>query len=207
MRNCLLVSEGVIHSLSPNSKLEPQTTRVKYRAARAAKTASKVVFVIFRLFPAASVVESCEGIWSQWSCPFSQALIRPLQVEWCFRYHVSVCKKNKKQQQRFAKLCYLKKMEKMPLFTKISSSVSHLPSFVSLLGEESLKKKLSKNGIFSQWGGGEALPNPNFLKPKPQPYKTVILLGFCRNMVGVPQSQSSVTQKVWLFHEKIKCLE
>ena len=138
MRNCLLVSEGVIHSLSPNSKLEPQTTRVKYRAARAAKTASKVVFVIFRLFPAASVVESCEGIWSQWSCPFSQALIRPLQVEWCFRYHVSVCKKkNKKlQQQRFAKLCYLKyDWKKMPFFTKISNSVSHLPSFVSLLGE------------------------------------------------------------------------
>ena len=43
--------------------------------------------------------------------------------------------------------------------------------------------------------GGEALPNPNFLKPKPQPYKTVILLGFCRNMAGVPQSQPKNHQK------------
>ena len=38
-------------------------------------------------------------------------------------------------------------------------------------------------------------PNPNFLKPKPQLYKTVILLGFCPNMAGVPQSQPKNYQK------------
>ena len=59
-------------------------------------------------------------------------------------------------------------------------------------------KFLVKVGILSQRGGlGGWLvwPNPNFLKPKPQPYKTVILLGFCRNMLGVPKYQPKKHQK------------
>ena len=36
--------------------------------------------------------------------------------------------------------------------------------------------------------------SPNFLKPKP--YKTVILLGFCRNMAGGPQSQPKKSLKI-----------
>ena len=50
-----------------------------------------------------------------------------------------------------------------------------------------------------------------------QLFKTVILLGFCHNMRGVPQSQpkksqkitkkSPITKKMGLFYDKILCLE
>ena len=48
--------------------------------------------------------------------------------------------------------------------------------------------------------------SPNFLKPKLQPYKTVILLGFCRKMARIPKSQPKNQQddiKITKNHIKI----
>ena len=54
-----------------------------------------------------------------------------------------------------------------------------------------------KLGFCPNWGGG--LPIPNF---------DPIFQGcFCCNMAGVPQSQPTKSPKMWLFHEKIICLE
>ena len=41
-------------------------------------------------------------------------------------------------------------------------------------------------------------------RPKPQLYKTVILLGFCRNMAGVPQSQPKSHKKSHKNHQSPK---
>ena len=48
------------------------------------------------------------------------------------------------------------------------------PKFYNLL-KGSLLKKLNKSWDFVPTRGERVWPNPNFLKPKPQPYKTVIL--------------------------------
>ena len=42
--------------------------------------------------------------------------------------------------------------------------------------------------------------SPNFLKPKP--YKTVILLGFCRNMAGIPSPNQKITKNAIKKHQK-----
>ena len=89
------------------------------------------------------------------------------------------------------------------LFPILKSIVTHCQLIViihhslSIIHKGSLQNKFSdKVGILSQQGF--FWPNPIFLTPKPQPYKMVILLGFCRNMAGgspVPtktSSQSSV---------------
>ena len=44
--------------------------------------------------------------------------------------------------------------------------------------------------------GGRWLTQSQLLKPKPQSYKTVILLGPCRNMGGGPQVQPKITSKI-----------
>ena len=75
-------------------------------------------------------------------------------------------------------------------------------------------KFLVKVGILSQRGGlGGWLvwPNPNFLKPKPQPYKTVILSQYgggsplgnfpSPNKKWYKKSQK-ITKKMGLFHEQ-----
>ena len=50
-------------------------------------------------------------------------------------------------------------------------------------------------GILSQLRGtGSA--NPNFFKPKPQPNKGVILLGFCCNRAGFPSPNQKITLKI-----------
>ena len=75
---------------------------------------------------------------------------------------------------------------------------------VNLNLKGSLQIKFSeKFGILSQLRGGGVCQSQLF-KPKPQPYKRVILLGFCCNMAGVPQSQpkNHQTQKIWDFSMK-----
>ena len=75
------------------------------------------------------------------------------------------------------------------LFPILKSIVTHCQLIViihhslSIIHKGSLQNKFSdKVGILSQQGF--FLPNPIFLTPKPEPYKMVILLGFCRNMAG-----------------------
>ena len=73
------------------------------------------------------------------------------------------------------------------------------------------KKNFGKSWDFVPRRGAGVWPNPNFFKPKPQPYKRVILMLQYGGGSPVPTKNHiknhKSPKKMGLFHEKIICLE
>ena len=94
---------------------------------------------------------------------------------------------------------YIPNSEIQPLFAVKRDNIQHFVGSYRVQFRGALKSNHWKNLVFCpNWGGGVC--------------QSQILIQFfqgcfCCNMAGVPQSQPTKSPKMWLFHEKIICLE